>query len=364
MTTARPDLLARLAAGPVICAEGFLFELERRGYLAAGEFVPEVALDHPEALEALHRDYQRAGSDIVEAFTYNGHREKMRVIGKEDLLEPLNRAALQIAKKVAANRPGDLMAGNISNTNVWHPEDKATQAEVRSMFDEMVGWAVEEGAEMIIGETFYYAGEAFEALDAIKATGLPAVVTIAPMAENRMMDGIGIVETCKELEARGADVVGMNCFRGPATMLPWLKRSANPSPAMSRRCRSRTEPRSKNRRSSICPIGALAAARRRMAGPSQPRSIRSTAIGTRSAPLPKRLTRWASTISASAAARRRCSSARSPKRSAGPPRRAATRRRWPTTSCTALMRGSPTTSGRSATGHETCAGSRPSGSSA
>ena len=71
------------------------------------------------------------------------------------------------------------------------------------MFDEMVGWAVEEGAEMIIGETFYYAGEAFEALEAIKATGLPAVVTIAPMAENRMMDGIEIVETCRSWR-RGA----------------------------------------------------------------------------------------------------------------------------------------------------------------
>ena len=134
MTTARPDqddarpgLVARLAAGPVICAEGFLFELERRGYLAAGEFVPEVALDHPEALEALHRDYQRAGSDIVEAFTYNGHREKMRVIGKEDLLEPLNRSALQIAREVADARPGDLMAGNISNTNIWDPTDAQRQ---------------------------------------------------------------------------------------------------------------------------------------------------------------------------------------------------------------------------------------------
>ncbi len=82
-------LVEKLDAGPVICAEGFLFELERRGYLTAGEFVPEVALEFPEALEALHRDFQRAGSDIVEAFTYNGHREKMRVIGKEDLLEPL-----------------------------------------------------------------------------------------------------------------------------------------------------------------------------------------------------------------------------------------------------------------------------------
>ncbi|WP_446011948.1 homocysteine S-methyltransferase family protein [Candidatus Electrothrix sp.] len=216
-------LTKRLDKGPVICAEGFLFELERRGYLTAGEFVPEVALEFPEALEALHRDFQRAGSDIVEAFTYNGHREKMRVINKEDLLEPLNRNALKIAKKVALSKPGNLMAGNISNTNIWHPEEKEKQREVRVMFDEMVGWAVDEGADIIIGETFYYAGEAYEALESIKSSGLPAVLTIAPMAENKMMDDISIVETCKELEQRGADVVGMNCFRGPATMMPFLR---------------------------------------------------------------------------------------------------------------------------------------------
>ena len=38
-----------------------------------------------------------------------------------------------------------------------------------------------------------------------------------------MADGVGIVETCQRLEQAGADVVGMNCFRGPETMLPWLK---------------------------------------------------------------------------------------------------------------------------------------------
>ena len=55
----RGALTARLDAGPVICAEGFLFELERRGYLSAGEFVPEVALEYPDALRTLHVDYQR-----------------------------------------------------------------------------------------------------------------------------------------------------------------------------------------------------------------------------------------------------------------------------------------------------------------
>ena len=98
-------LIERLDQGPVICAEGFLFEIEKRGYLASGEFVPMVALEHPEVLENLHKDFQHSGSDIVEAFTYNGHREKMRVIGKEDFLEKLNRAALKIAKNVADNNP-------------------------------------------------------------------------------------------------------------------------------------------------------------------------------------------------------------------------------------------------------------------
>ena len=116
------DLLKRLDKGPVICAEGFLFEMEKRGYLTSGEFVPMLALDNPEALESLHRDFQHAGSDVVQAFTYNGHREKMRVIGKEELLEPLNRAALKIAKKVAnlqsSGEKPNLMAGNISNSNI------------------------------------------------------------------------------------------------------------------------------------------------------------------------------------------------------------------------------------------------------
>jgi betaine-homocysteine S-methyltransferase len=221
------NLLERLEKDTVICAEGFLFEAERRGYLASGEFVPELALDHPEALKNIHIDFQHAGSDVVEAFTYNGHREKMRVINKEDLLEPLNRQALKIAKEVADN-PGEgkeknLMAGNISNTNIWDPSNKDKQNEVRSMFAEMVNWAADEGADFIIGETFYYAEEAYTALEEIKKSGLPSVLTISPMGENMMRDEISVIDTCKELEQRGADVVGMNCFRGPNTMMPYLK---------------------------------------------------------------------------------------------------------------------------------------------
>ena len=220
-------LLERLNKGPVICAEGFLFEIERRGYMSSGEFVPMVSLENPEALETLHKDFQHAGSDIVQAFTYNGHREKMKVVGKEELIEPLNRAALKIARKVADLKSSgpkpNLMAGNISNSNIWNDKDKKTHLQVEKMFNEMIDWAVDEGADILVGETFYYAEEAYAALKAMKESKLPCVITIAPMGENIMRDGVSILDTCKELEQRGGDVVGMNCFRGPNTMMPYLK---------------------------------------------------------------------------------------------------------------------------------------------
>ncbi|MDQ6772629.1 MAG: homocysteine S-methyltransferase family protein [Candidatus Dormibacteraeota bacterium] len=218
----RPGLLEMLADGPVICAEGYLFECERRGYLQAGAFVPEVVLEHPEVVRQLHREFVHAGSDVVEAFTYYAHREKLRVIGRGDLIEPLNRQALALAKEVA-DESGTLLAGNLSNSNVYE-EDASTLGEVRAMFEEQTGWAVDAGVDFMIAETLSYTGEALIALDVMKATGLPTVVTLAVHREGVGPDGIAPEEACRRLAAAGADVVGLNCCRGPRTMLPVLAR--------------------------------------------------------------------------------------------------------------------------------------------
>ena len=218
-----PGLVERLDAGPVICAEGYLFELERRGYLQAGPFVPAVVLDHPDVVRQLHRDFVRAGSDVVEAFTYYGHREKLRVIGKEGLLEPLNRQALAIAREVA-EESATLLAGNICNTNAFEPDDADSAKAVRAMFDEQIGWAVDADIDFVIAETFTFVAEALIALDAVSAAGKTSVVTFAIPREGHSMDGFGAEECCKRLADAGADVVGLNCFRGPDTMLPMIER--------------------------------------------------------------------------------------------------------------------------------------------
>ena len=158
----------RLDQDVVVGAEGYLFELERRGYVKSGPFVPEVVLDFPDAVRELHREFLRAGAEVMVAFTYYGHREKLRAIGREDDLEPLNRHALRLAREVASE--GDaLVAGNICNTWVYDPEAPESSGEtVREMYREQVRWAAEEGADLIISETHDYLGEALISLEVIQ----------------------------------------------------------------------------------------------------------------------------------------------------------------------------------------------------
>jgi len=216
-------LLDQLAAGPVICAEGYVFDLERRGYLQAGAFVPEVVMEHPEAVLQLHRDFVHAGSDVVEALTYYAHREKLRVIGREADLEPMNRRALEIAGAVA-HETGTLFAGDICNTNIYDPADAASHKAVRAMFEEQVEWAVDAGVDFVIGETFSYAQEALIATDVVKKAGATAVITLAMHQADVTREEWPVDDACRRLQDAGADVVGLNCIRGPATMMPLLER--------------------------------------------------------------------------------------------------------------------------------------------
>ncbi len=59
------NILERLSEGVVLGDGGYLLELERRGYVQAGPFVPEVSLTRPEALAELHREFVRAGVDVI-----------------------------------------------------------------------------------------------------------------------------------------------------------------------------------------------------------------------------------------------------------------------------------------------------------
>lgn len=213
----------RLADGVMVGAEGYVFELERRGYIKAGPYVPEVILDDPNALRQLHREFLRAGSDVMVALTYYAHREKLKDVGRDGDLEQLNRQAVRIANEIAAEG-GALVAGNICNTWSYDPAEPKRSGEiVREQYREQLGWAVEEGIDFVIAETNDFVGEALIGLEVCQELGLPAMVTFASVKDTTTYDGYDYVEACKVLADHGAAIVGLNCSRGPETMLPLLE---------------------------------------------------------------------------------------------------------------------------------------------
>ncbi len=221
MSTSKMSLTDRMEDDVILCAEGYIFELERRGYLKAGAYVPEVSLEYPEAVEQLHREFGRAGTDVQVALTYYAHREKLKAVGRENDMEAINRAALKIAKS-AAKETDALVAGNICNTGAYDQHNKEfSSAEVRRQYTEQVQWAVDEGVDFVLAETIGYLGEAMIALEVIKEHNLPAVINFGAHQE-KSNDGYDWMKAAKELESAGADVVGFNCSRGPESMLPLL----------------------------------------------------------------------------------------------------------------------------------------------
>jgi betaine-homocysteine S-methyltransferase len=215
-------ILERLSEGVVLGDGGYLLELERRGYVQAGPFVPEVSLTRPEALAELHREFVRAGAEVIQTLTFYASEDKLATVGLEGRVEDMNRAAVRAAREVASE--GEvLVAGNLSETWGYNPEDPASPRHVREMFDRQLAVMTEEGVDFIIAETFLWLGEAMIATEAIKATGLPAMVTMAFDNEPVSYEGLSPGECARRLADAGVDITGVNCLRSPERTLPIME---------------------------------------------------------------------------------------------------------------------------------------------
>jgi betaine-homocysteine S-methyltransferase len=215
-------LMERLDGGIVLGDGGYLLELEKRGYVRAGPFTPEVSITDPSALAELHREFLRAGAEVLQALTFYASDDKLATVGLEGKAEEINRSAVRIARQVAAE--GDaLVAGNLSLTWSYDPEDPGSTKRVRELFDRQLRVQMDEGIDLVIAETYTWLGEAVIATEAGKATGLPVVTTMSYEKAPASYEGTSPAECARRLVEAGADVVGVNCLRPPEQTLPLVE---------------------------------------------------------------------------------------------------------------------------------------------
>lgn len=222
MSTGEPrGIMDRLAEAPVLGDGGYLLELEKRGYVQAGPFTPEVVVEHPEALAQLHREFLRAGAEVLQTMTFYASDDKLATVGLEATVDEINRDAVSIAREVAAEA-GALVAGNLSLTWAYDPVDPASPDHVRQLIDRQLAHQLEAGPpDFFIGETFSYLGEALLFVERAKTTGLPVMVTMSfETLPPRTYEGDSPGDCARRLVEAGADIVGVNCLNSPALQLP------------------------------------------------------------------------------------------------------------------------------------------------
>src|SRR5436190_12609733 len=171
----KPTLSELMKQNPVLGDGGYLIELERRGYVesgsrrekvgtgkGSGQFTPEVAIEHPEALRELHREFLRAGAQVLQALTFFGTREKLNRAGYGAQTEEINQAAVAIAKEIAGERA--LVAGSVSRTQLFERQGSAA-GYVRELITEQIQLLQQSSVDFLILETFFHLEEMQIALE-------------------------------------------------------------------------------------------------------------------------------------------------------------------------------------------------------
>ncbi len=214
---------------------GYLIELERRGYVesgsrrekvgtgrGSGQFTPEVAIEHPDALRELHREFLGAGAQVLQALTFFGTREKLNRAGYGGQTESINAAAVKLAKEVAGDKA--LIAGSVSRTQLTEREGMESLGKSRDHIAEQIRLLKDAGVDFLILETFFHLAEMRVALECAAAANLPAVATMSfrPLI-SQCTDGHTPAECAKVMADLGAIAVGANCEQDPKRMLPLLR---------------------------------------------------------------------------------------------------------------------------------------------
>src|SRR3712207_240063 len=231
----RPNILEMIRRGPVLGDGGYLLELERRGYVdsgserekvgtgrGSGQFTPEVAIEHPQALRGLHEEFLLAGSQVLQALTFFATREKLSRAGYGEETEAINNAAVTIAREVAGDTT--LVAAPVSRTQLLEREVPGAMGHARDLLAEQIRLLHSAGVDFLILETFFQLDEMLMALDLARETGLPTMATLSfrPLT-SRLSDGHTPAECARAMVEHGAHIVGANCEQEPGRMLGILR---------------------------------------------------------------------------------------------------------------------------------------------
>jgi methionine synthase I (cobalamin-dependent)/5,10-methylenetetrahydrofolate reductase len=186
----------------------------------------ELNLSTPDLVAEVHREYVRAGADILETNTFGANRFKLASFGLADKTRAINTQGARIARHAA--RDAAWVAGSIGPLGMRiEPWGRTSIAEAEDAFREQAVALADGGVDLFMLETFRDLAELAAAIRALRSVSpLPIVAQMTTEADGASLDGTPTEQFTAELEKAGADVIGVNCSVGPAAMLETIESMA------------------------------------------------------------------------------------------------------------------------------------------
>ena len=226
------DLLQRLSTETILADGAMGTMLHMRG-IGFDQCFDELNLTHPPAVAEIHRSYIEAGAQLIITNTFGANRFKLAKHGLEDHVAEINRAGVDLAKRVvAASFREVLVAGDVGPLGVRiAPFGRVQPEQARAAFAEQIKALAEAGADLIVIETFSDLYEIREAIQAARETcSLPVVASVTFTRDDRTVLGDDPVKVARLLQEAGVDVIGVNCSGGPAQLSRILKQMVQAVP--------------------------------------------------------------------------------------------------------------------------------------
>jgi methionine synthase / methylenetetrahydrofolate reductase(NADPH) len=226
----RSPFLDRLERGALIGDGAMGTQLYARGVPYERCF-DELNLTDPSLVQRIHREYIRAGAELIETNTYGANRFKLAPYGLEDRVRDINFRAVKLARE-AREECGEpvFLAGAMGPLGqTITPVGTITAEDARDAFREQADALLEAGADVIVLETFGDLQELREAIVAVQsACDLPIVAQVSLTDDGSLLTGESPADVARLLASFQVDVIGVNCGVGPQSTLDAVRQMALP----------------------------------------------------------------------------------------------------------------------------------------
>ena len=205
----------QLSQQRVLVLDGATGSCLRSAGMPVGVSTELWALEHPDVIRTLQRDYVNAGSDIIYAPTFSANRLGLSMHGLENRLAEINAGLVALSREASGGRA--LVAGDLTTTGkALEPKGDMTYQQLLDLYAEQIDVLAHAGVDLLVAETMLSIDETMAVVEAAHSVcDLPVMCSMTLEADGQLLFGGSAVDAVESLQALGAAAVGLNCSVGP-----------------------------------------------------------------------------------------------------------------------------------------------------